>query len=134
MKRYIKMLVLVIAAICLFIAGVYFGSYKTNDKLNNLYLKSFYSVAASEVKCKVHLLELIDDNNYILTKNKLENYLDLELANLAVYVNTQPLKQDTDIVEAISIAKKYRSKHPDHRISPVIENSVKKTLDFVKDK
>jgi len=53
---------------------------------------------------------------------------------LTLYVNNPPQMQNNDVIEAIRIAKRYREKHPEHRISPKLENSVKKTLDFVKDK
>jgi hypothetical protein len=135
MKRYFKILVLVISAICIFIVGVGFGNYKTQQRLDKyITYELLSSISASELKVNIILLELLNSGDSATTKKRLESLVDAGLAQITLYVNQQPVKPDNDIIEAIKIAKKYREKHPEHRISPAIENSVKKTLDFVNDK
>lgn len=134
MKRYLKLLVLVVAVICIFILGAGFGYMKATDRFDKYTASALYDSAATEVKGRVGLLELLKNGNYDKAQNRLEALVDVDLGILTLYVNDPPLKQNNDVVEAIKIAKKYREKHPGHRINPITENSVKKTLDFVKDK
>jgi hypothetical protein len=131
MKQYYKILTLIVVAIFVFIVGAGFGYMKATDRFNKYITSSLYDSAATEVKGKVGLLELLKDGNSDKAQKRLEALVDVDLGTLTLYVNNPPLKQNKDVVEAIKIAKKYREKHPDHRVSPAIENSVKKTLDFV---
>ncbi len=135
MKRYFKVLVLVVSAIFVFIAGVSFGNYKTQQRLDKyIAYELLSSISASELKANITLLELLNSGDPTTAQKRLEALVDAGLAQITLYVNHQPLEQDINVIEAIKIAKKYRDKHPEYRINPTLEKSVKKTLDFVKDK
>jgi hypothetical protein len=135
MKRYMKVLVLFASAVLIFIGGAYFGSMHTAERLNKHFtLVLLPSSAASELKAKITLLELLNSGDSVTAQKRLETFVDLDLGIIALYVNNPPLTPDSDIVDAIKLAKKYREKHPEHHINPISENSVRKTLDFVKDK
>jgi hypothetical protein len=115
-----------------FMAGVGFGNDKTAKRLDKYFTNVLLpSSAASELKAKITLLELLNSGDSATTQKRLENLVDADLGTLILYVNNPPLKQDDDVIEAIRIARKYRERHPNHRVNPAIENSVKKTLEFV---
>lgn len=129
-----KVLVFVVAAAGIFYAGIRVGNYQTTKRIDKLFEKSLYSLDATEIKNQVMLLELIKAGDYNMAQKRLEAFLDIGLAGLALYVNNPPLnpdREDKEIIEAISIAKKYREKYPGHPVNRTFENSVKKTLDYV---
>lgn len=130
-----KNLGLIIAIAVFFVASVSFGDDKTFES-SDKYISDVIlpKVASTNIEVRITLLELLNSGDVATAQKRLEALVDNDLAQLTLYVNNPPLKLDNDIIKAIKIAKKYREKHPDHRISPIIENSVKKTLDFVKDK
>jgi hypothetical protein len=134
-KLYLfKVLVFVVAAAGIFYAGIRVGNYQTTKRIDKLMEKSLYSLDATEIKNHVMLLELIKACDYNMAQKRLEAFLDVGLAGLALYVNNPPLnpdRNDKEIFESISIAKKYREKYPGHRVNRTFENSVKKTLDYV---
>ncbi|MDD2335649.1 MAG: hypothetical protein PHD01_03635 [Geobacteraceae bacterium] len=134
MKRYLQIIALFVMAIGVFLIGIKVGSHNTSEKVDKLFFESFISLVATDVKGKVELLELIKDGNCTKAQERIESYLDIGLADIAVYVNKKPLKPDNNVIEAISLAKKYREKYPGHRVNNVIKNSVTKTLDYVKTK
>jgi len=120
--------------ICFFIVGAGFGYMKATDSFDKYITNALYITSATEIKGKVGLLELLKEGNSEKAQKRLEALVDVDLGTLTLYVNNPPQMQNNDVIEAIRIAKRYREKHPEHRISPKLENSVKKTLDFVKDK
>jgi hypothetical protein len=134
MKRYLQIIALFVMVIGIFLIGKKVGSHNTSEKLDKLFFESFISLVATDVKGKVELLELIKSGNCTKAHERIESYLDIGLADIAVYVNMRPIKPDSNVIEAISLAKKYREKYPGHRVNNVIENSVNKTLDYVKTK
>ena len=135
MNRYYKVLTLVVLAACFFAAGVSFGGDKTSEK-SDKYISDVLlpKVASTNIEVRITLLELLNSGDVATVQKRLEALVDNDLAQLTLYVNNPPLKLDTDVIEAIKIAKKYREKYPEHRINPNIEKSVKKTLDFVNGK
>jgi hypothetical protein len=137
MKRYVKVIALVATVVCAFIGGIEVGNYRTSKCLNKNFLKSLHTLYASEITGYVTFLELIKAKDYETAQKRQEALLAVGLSSLAPYVNNppdNPDEGDDKIIEAIKIAKKYREKYTDHQLIPNIENSVKKTLDYVKDK
>lgn len=92
-----------------FFLGIKVGSHKTHIRLDNLFFDSFISLVATDVKGKVHLLELLKDGDCPKAQERLESHMDIGLADLAVYVNKQPFKPNHKVIESISLAKKYRA-------------------------
>ena len=135
MKRYFKILSLIVATACFFTANISFCDDNTS-KESEKYVSEVLlpKVASTNIEVRITLLELLNSGDVATVQKRLEALVDNDLAQLTLYVNSPPLKFDTDVIKAIKIAKKYREKHPEHRINPNIEKSVKKTLDFVKDK
>jgi hypothetical protein len=138
MKHYLfKALVFVVVASGFYYAGIRVGNYQTTKKIDRQIEKSLYALDATEIRNQVMLLELLKAGDYSMAQNRLEAFLDVGLAGLALYVNNPPLnpdREDKEIIEAISIAKKYREKYPGHQVNSTFENSVKKTLDYVSNK
>lgn len=138
MKHYLfAVLVFVVAAAGIFYAGIRVGNYQTTKRIDKLMEKSLHSLDATEIKNQVMILELIKNGDYNMAQKRLEAFLDVGLAGLALYVNNPPLnpdREDKDIIEAIIVAKKYREKYPGHRVNSTFEISVKKTLDYVGNK
>ena len=138
MKHYLfAVLVFVVAAAGIFYAGIRVGNYQATKRIDKLIKKSLHSLDATEIKNQVMILELIKAGDFNMAQKRLEAFLDVGLAGLALYVNNPPLnpdRDDKDIIEAIRVAKKYREKYPSHRVNSTFENSVKKTLDYVGNK
>lgn len=137
MKRYVKVLALVAALALAYFIGAGVGHYKTKRYFDGYYSNLLYKSAASEITTKITLLELLKHGDDASAQKRLEALVDADLGYLTLYVNAPPVKpdqNDNDIIEAIKIAKAYRDKYPGHQINHVIENSVKKTLDYVKTK
>ncbi|MDD2337280.1 MAG: hypothetical protein PHD01_11960 [Geobacteraceae bacterium] len=134
MKSHFKIFALVAAAICVFIVGAGFGYMKATDRYDKYITNTLYDTSATEIKGRVGLLELLKNGNYDKAQKRLEALVDVDLGTLTLYVDNPPQIHNNDVIEAIIIAKRYRKKNPEHRISSTLENSVKKTLDFVKDK
>lgn len=136
-KLLFKTLVFMVAAAGFYHAGIRVGNYQTTKRVDRQIQKSLYALEATEVKNQVMLLELLKAGDYNIAQNRLEAFLDVGLAGLALYVKKPPLNpdmEDKEIIEAISIAKKYREKYPGHQVNSTFENSVKKTLDYVSDR
>jgi hypothetical protein len=137
MKRYVQIIALVATVACAFTAGVWVGDYRTNKRVDTYFNKIFISQNTADVRHQIQLLELAQAGDYIKLKKMLESFLDIRLASLAPYVIKLPINSDdnyNDVIETIKIAKTYREKYPEHQLIPNIENSVRKTLDFVKDR
>ncbi|WP_225071930.1 hypothetical protein [Desulfuromonas sp. CSMB_57] len=138
MKNYLfKALVFVLVASGFYYAGIRVGNYQTTKRIDRQIEKSLYALDATEIRNQVMLLELLKAGDYNMAQNRLEAFLDVGLAGLALYVNNPPLNpdsEDKEIIEAISIAKNYREKYPGHQVNSTFENSVKKTLDYVSNK
>jgi hypothetical protein len=137
MKRYVKVIALVVTVVFVFISGVVMGDYRADKRFDKHFNNIFISQNAADVRHQVRLLELIQSGDYVKSKKLLESFLDIRLASLAPYVIKIPVNSDenfNDVINAIKLAKKYREKYPEHQLIPNIENSVKKTMDFVKDK
>lgn len=131
MKLYLKILIVSVAALSIFIVGIKIGNYNTSNRLNSYFSNLLYLGTATEIKTRIILLELLKRDDEATAQKRLEALVDADLSYLALYVNNLPEFPDKDIVDAIRTVKKYRKKYPEHRINHVIENSVKKTLDFV---
>lgn len=132
MKRYAMWFAVIIALVLLFFIGMIYGSYNATNKITKQVENSLYSLDATQTKIHIDLLELMRSGDYDKVQNKLEVFVDLGLANLAPYVAKPEFNSNVEINSAISMAKMYRQKYPDHKINRIMENSVKKTLDFVK--
>lgn len=132
MKLVIKIVAVVITVICVLVVAAGFGYMKATERFNVLYTNIINESVAEEIKCQVQLLKLLKTSNYDKAQRQLEAFLDVNLGGLTLYVNNPPLQPNTRVVEAITVAKRYREQHPGHKINQVIENSVNKTLDFVK--
>lgn len=134
MKRYLKLVGVVVAAAGIFLVGVGVGNHNTAIRLDKYFYTLVLSGSATELKVRIKLMELLKHDDYIQALEILENLVDADLAQLALYVNNPPPTPDKDIIEAIVISKKYREKYPGHRVNRTFENSVKKTLDYVSDR
>ncbi len=132
MKLAIKIVAIVITVTCVFIVGAGFGYMKATERINVLYTDIINDSVAEEIKCQVQLLKLLKTSNYDKAERQLESFLDVNLGALTLYVNNPPLQPNVRVVEAITVAKRYREQHLGHKINRIMEKSVKKTLDFVK--
>lgn len=132
MKLAIKIVAIVITVICVFIVGAGIGYMKATERINVLYTDVINESVAEEIKCQVQLLKLLKTSNYDKAQRQLESFLDVNLGALTLYVNNPPLQPNTRVVEAITVAKRYREQYLGHKINCIMEKSVKKTLDFVK--
>jgi len=131
MKRYVKWFAAIVSVVLIFFIGMLVGSYNASKKINRLVEISLYTLDATQIKLQIGLLKLLKAGDYDTAQTKLERYLDVSLSNLAPYVIKADLKNNKEINDAIIAAKKYRQQHPGHKINPVMEKSVNKTLDFV---
>ncbi len=134
MKLYLKILIVVITVVSVFIGGTNYGYMNATDKLNKYYSTVIDTAIAGEIQCQVQVLQLLKEDNYDKAQKQLDAFLDVNLEALSVYVNSSPTDPNVAVVEAIKKAKKYRETYPEHIVKPAAQNSVKKTLDFVKDK
>jgi uncharacterized protein YneF (UPF0154 family) len=132
MKSYIKWFAVILSLVLIFVGGMIFGSYNATNRINKQVENSLYSLDATQIKIQIDLLELMRSGDYDKVQKKLEVFVDLGLANLAPYVAKPEFNSNVEINSAIIMAKMYRQKYSDHKINRIMENSVKKTLDFVK--
>jgi hypothetical protein len=134
-KLYVKLLSIVAMVVCAYFVGAGVAYNKTSKHADKYVSETLIPLsAASDLKVRISLLESINTADYNKAKRLLEALVDNDLATIAIYVNNQPAQQEDSIVEAIKCAKKYREQHPEHKVIPNLANSVKKTLDYVKDK
>ncbi|MEA5113314.1 MAG: hypothetical protein VB050_04735 [Geobacteraceae bacterium] len=132
MRLTLKIVAIVVTVLCVFIVGAGFGYMKATERMNILYSGIINNSVAEEIECQVQLLNLLKTGDYGIAQRQLESFLDVNLGGLTLYVSNPPLKPNARVVDAITIAKRYREQHPGHKINPVMEKSVNKTLEFVK--
>jgi hypothetical protein len=134
MKRFFKVITTVVTVICVFILGAGFGYMRATERLNKYYSNIINTSIAGDIECQIQLLKLLKVGNYDKAQKQLESFLDVNIGGLTLYVSNPPLTPNARVVEAITAAKKYREQYPGHQTNHVLENSVRKTLDFVKSK
>lgn len=132
MKIFINLMFKSVVVLLVFFLGFKVGSHYTYGKLNNYYSTLLYSGAATGIKTKIILLELLHDNDVLTVRERLESLLDADLAYLSLYVDKNIEKPNNDIIEAIEKAKIYKKQYPGHHINNIIEKSVNRTLEYVK--
>jgi len=134
MMNIIKFFPMIILVLIAFYAGFTFDVHKRQQMIERQLELVNYASWATDVKCKVKLLSLIEEKRYDDARNFTDNLLDVTLANLSLYDKLAPIYPNQEIFDAIATAKKYRADHPGHKVHPMLSNSVERAFKIDKSK
>jgi len=108
--------------------GYLYGDRHRTEELDRQFQLLNYRLWATDVNAKVRLLGLLHDKQYEAAGTYLEGLLDVSLASLGGYAELAAEPPDPLIINALTNARDYRLRHPDHRVDEQFAAPVERAL------
>jgi hypothetical protein len=110
MKNMLKIIFLFLTVATIFCSGIYFGKNQKQWPSIKDTEKSRSEALAVEMELHIKILENLHQNNIQKAKNITEDFIDLNLCNLAAYKVSHNYLPSNDIVKAVKTVYEYRKK------------------------